>query len=275
MSTALAVCHGRFGRAALYRLDRMMTTHAHREGHIVLHVDGSPGSIAVDGAPCPIDPAWGVAINPWEAHGFQPGGGAGLYLTLYVSPLWFSEASKGAEFPLSFAQPRISTGEDIRNAADRLTALLLDSEPNRSIDAALYALCSATLEQTHDWKTCGRIATTPRRERFSDHRVRRAIGLLKDGYAGALDLSDIAREAGLSRPHFFKLFKRQTGITPNLYLNTLRMDHAIDALTGTRESVTEIGVRLGFASQASFTRFFSANVGIPPSDYRRVTQIAV
>ena len=30
------------------------------------------------------------------------------------------------------------------------------------------------------------------------------------------------------------------------------------------------GLDLGFASQASFTRFFTSNVGIPPTDYRRV-----
>ena len=41
----------------------------------------------------------------------------------------------------------------------------------------------------------------------------------------------------------------------------------------TSKSVTEIGLDLGFASQASFTRFFSSNVGIPPTDYRRVANI--
>jgi len=60
------------------------------------------------------------------------------------------------------------------------------------------------------------------------------------------------------------------GITPNLYLNTLRAEHAIDDLMTTSKSVTDIGLDLGFASQASFTRFFTSNVGIPPTDYRRV-----
>jgi transcriptional regulator GlxA family with amidase domain len=38
----------------------------------------------------------------------------------------------------------------------------------------------------------------------------------------------------------------------------------------TDKSVTDIGLELGFSSQASFTRFFATNVGIPPSEYRRV-----
>ena len=87
---------------------------------------------------------------------------------------------------------------------------------------------------------------------------------------GGIELDDVARDAGLSRPHFYKLFRRQTGITPNLYLNTLRMEKASESLTETGRSVTEIGYDLGFSSQSGFTRFFASNVGMAPSDYRRV-----
>ncbi|MEM9145943.1 MAG: AraC family transcriptional regulator [Pseudomonadota bacterium] len=274
MSTALAVCHGRFGRAALYRLDRTMTIHAHREGHIIMHVDGAAGAVSVSGRNSLVDRSWGVAINPWEAHGFEPLGPDGLYLVLYVKPLWFQEAGREEVFALRFAQSTISVSEDVRAAADRLTARLLAPDDPQPVDDALFAMCRACLDQSCDWPGPGTRQPTAG-ERFSDHRVRRAIRLMKEGFAGECDLAFVAREAGLSRPHFFKLFKRQTGITPNLYLNTLRMDHAIGELTATRRSVTEIGARLGFSTQASFTRFFSANVGIPPSDYRRVTQIAV
>ena len=53
------------------------------------------------------------------------------------------------------------------------------------------------------------------------------------------------------------------------------MERAIDSLTGTDKSVTDIGFDLGFSSQASFTRFFTANVGIAPTDYRRVAHLSL
>lgn len=84
----------------------------------------------------------------------------------------------------------------------------------------------------------------------------------------------LAREVGLSRPHFFKLFKKMMGVTPNVYLNTLRAEQAIEDLLTTRKSVTDIGYDLGFSSQASFTRFFASNVGIAPSEYRRVAHVS-
>ena len=53
-------------------------------------------------------------------------------------------------------------------------------------------------------------------------------------------------------------------------LNTLRSERAIDDLINTDKTVTDIAYDLGYSSQASFTRFFSSNVGIAPSEYRRV-----
>ena len=97
-----------------------------------------------------------------------------------------------------------------------------------------------------------------------DHRVRKSVGLLQRSVGGELSLDAVAREVGLSRPHFFKLFRENVGVTPNVYLNTVRTERAIERLIGTEQPVTSIALDLGFSSQASFTRFFSANVGIPP-----------
>jgi hypothetical protein len=47
MSTALAVCHGSFGRVTVYRLDKPMRTHAHREGHLTFLLSGPPAIITI------------------------------------------------------------------------------------------------------------------------------------------------------------------------------------------------------------------------------------
>ena len=83
----------------------------------------------------------------------------------------------------------------------------------------------------------------------------------------------IARESGLSRPHFYRLFRTQTGVTPQLYLNTLIMENALNALVTTEAPIADIGFDLGFSSQSAFTRFFAANVGLPPTDYRRAAKV--
>ena len=76
-----------------------------------------------------------------------------------------------------------------------------------------------------------------------------------------------------SRPHFFKLFRENTGVTPALYANTMRVERALDRLTRSHDSVTDIGYELGFSSQSHFTHFFSAHVGIAPTLYRTVARV--
>jgi hypothetical protein len=44
MSRAIAVFHGRFGRATIYRLNRPFNLHAHREGHLIFHLAGENAS---------------------------------------------------------------------------------------------------------------------------------------------------------------------------------------------------------------------------------------
>ena len=48
----------------------------------------------------------------------------------------------------------------------------------------------------------------------------------------------MARSVGLSRPHFFTLFKEQMNLTPNVYWNTLRMEEAVRQLGESDESLT-------------------------------------
>ena len=66
---------------------------------------------------------------------------------------------------------------------------------------------------------------------ITDFRVRKSIRLLAESAGTEIELDAIAREAGLSRPHFYKLFRTQTGLTPHLYLNTLLMEKALVAVS--------------------------------------------
>ena len=93
---------------------------------------------------------------------------------------------------------------------------------------------------------------------------------MQERTGGRFTFDDVARAAGLSRPHFFALFKENTSLTPNLFYSALRMEAAYESLAWTELSITNISAELGFSAQSHFTRFFRNNLGIPPSEYRRV-----
>jgi len=276
MSNAVAVYHGRFGRATLYNLNNHMATHAHREGHLAFFVQGTPSAMNVKGQQFAVDPGSAVAVNPWEPHDFRAGSQdtGGLFLVLYIKPIWFLETARDAQSGLRFGRADIDMTDQIRRSVGMVVSLLLESEATDLFDGYLYELTQKCFDQSWQWTPDG-ATNIPYVMPFADFRIRKSMRLMSERLGEDLELDEVARDAGLSRPHFYKLFRKQTGLTPNLFINTLRMERAIDSLTGTERSVTDIGFDLGFSSQASFTRFFTSNVGIAPSDYRRVAHLSL
>jgi len=277
MSRALAVYHGVFGRVTLYQLDRELATHAHREGHLVFYVSGKHGGMAVEGVQHDLDRASGAAVSPWQPHSFHPGDleNGSLFLVMYIRPEWFLEMSKHARFGLNFGSSLIEMSAPVRQLVHQTSRLLLDDACGELIQACVFELTQESYNQSWASSTSSAQEEMPV-AMLRDFRIRNSIKLMKSrlGEGESILLDSIARGAGISRPHFFKLFKENIGLTPNIYLNTLRMETAIERLTQSSDAVTSIGLDLGFSSQASFTRFFASNVGIPPSDYRRVAQLS-
>lgn len=273
MSTAIAVYHGPFGRVTLYSLDRPMTVHAHREGHLLFHVDGPSGQVEVSGHPQSLDPTHGVAVNPWEPHAFLPGkaGTPGLYLVLYVDPLWFLKGGMARD-AIRFGAPSIRMEPAIRNRADDVVGLMLSSDAMLRLDGAVRELVECAFRATWFGREQPRAIILPPAA-GGDFRVRKAVRLISENLSGDLEFDLVARESGLSRPHFYKMFRHCLGVTPNMFMTMLRMEKAVSLLATGDRSVTDIGYDLGFSSQSVFTRIFSANVGMAPSDYRRVARV--
>jgi AraC-like DNA-binding protein len=270
MSEAVAVLHGAFGRVCLYCMDRTMVSHAHREGHLLFHVEGSPGEVYVDGCAIPLGPGQAVAVNPCQAHYYsQPvPGSQTLLLVLYIRPSWFWRAIGSRAMVLRFGRATIPVSDELARLIN-VSAVLDREQGDPAINDWLLTLTDYCFDQSWRGSAPG--------ERFAsvhDFRLRKAVQLLEQRVCEPVDLDRVAREAGLSRPHFYKLFRQQVGVTPNIYLNSLRMERAIERLTATTEAVAAIGLDLGFSSQASFSRFFIANGVVPPSTYRRSAQIA-
>jgi transcriptional regulator GlxA family with amidase domain len=82
---------------------------------------------------------------------------------------------------------------------------------------------------------------------------------------GVRDISDLV---GLSRFHFVRLFKRETGVTPYQYLLQLRIRHAIGLLRDTKRPVTDIAFDVGFGDLSNFINTFRRKVGCSPQRFR-------
>ena len=272
MSRALAVFHGRFGRATVYQLNRPFNVHAHREGHLIFHVGGLPACIDVCDGRYDLTESSVVAVNPWEPHNFLPtdmDGGA-IFFVLYVNAEWFAPDIPGTD-RLRFGRTQFKRTAALDKHIRRTAALVCGAPSLSSLDSELRRLIDVCYDESWQQAEIARDARAA--GAVTDFRVRKSIKLMSESPGAEMELDTIARESGLSRPHFYRLFRVQTGVTPHLYLNTLIMEQALEALVASEAPIADIGFDLGFSSQSGFTRFFTANVGMAPTDYRRAAKV--
>ena len=85
-------------------------------------------------------------------------------------------------------------------------------------------------------------------------------------------MNSLAKESGLSRAHFYRLFERSTRMTPHVYVNLLRMELAVKSVMHTQDSLAAVSDTLGFSTQGHFTRFFRDHAGVNPSEFRQVAR---
>jgi AraC family transcriptional regulator len=101
--------------------------------------------------------------------------------------------------------------------------------------------------------------------------VDRAVTCIWERYSDPLSLADLAQSAMLSRFHFARLFKEQTGVPPGQFLAAVRIYQAKRMLLIGSMSVAGVSSAVGYGSLGSFTSHFPDSVGISPSRFRRAS----
>lgn len=97
----------------------------------------------------------------------------------------------------------------------------------------------------------------------------RAIERLRPDNDADVSLAALASDAGLSRFHFCRAFKKSTGLSPHAWLRQRRLDEAKNMLRDTDASVISVAVALGYSSQTAFAAAFRKLTGETPSNWRR------
>ena len=101
----------------------------------------------------------------------------------------------------------------------------------------------------------------------------RQFAIAKERLAAGLDgnvlIADIAAACGVSRGHFIKCFRDETGLTPYQWLLHLKVERARDLIVGSRLPLADIAITCGFSDQSHMTRTFTRLTGSAPGLWRR------
>ncbi len=78
-----------------------------------------------------------------------------------------------------------------------------------------------------------------------------------------------AEKCFLSPNYFGDLIKKETGRSPQEYIQSKIIDLAKEELLGTKKTIAEIAYGLGFQYSQHFNRYFKRGVGMTPTEYRK------
>nr|GBO97281.1 transcriptional regulator [Nitratidesulfovibrio sp. HK-II] len=205
-----------------------------------------------------------MLFSPEQAHDGNAGDSGGIdYVMVYVPPALFAEATGRPEV-VRFDAPIVY---DARLAAVVLRlahgALLGRDEGLTSERLLLAAGLATSMAGGHGTKR-----QPPPAPRHGG-AVRRSMEMIREGMGATLRLDDVCREAGLSKFHFIRLFRDETGMTPYQYFLNCKVEHArhlLEAGADTYDAMLECG----FYDLSHLNRHFKAMFGTTATEYRRL-----
>lgn len=257
---------------ALDFLSASFTTHRyapHRhDTYVVAALEAGTESLHARGERRYAAPGELVLLEPGELHDGSGATPSWRYRAIYPSPSFLARAladlEGDPEGDVAAPSVRDPVVRDPKLAAEFLRAhRLAEAEPSSPGAEAAIATVVAELLARH---AASAARPRPPTVGAEDRRIRRVVELIRSEAAQTLTLERLAAEAGLSRFHFLRVFRRQLGQTPHAYQTDVRVREARRMLAAGVPPAA-VAVAVGFSDQSHLNRVFKRVVGVTPGRY--------
>ncbi len=98
--------------------------------------------------------------------------------------------------------------------------------------------------------------------------LHRCVQYISEYYSEPITLTQMAEEVYLTPSYLCRVFKKETGLTFNEYLNRVRINKAKELLRNRDLRLTDISLMVGYEDQSYFTKVFKRLTGTLPRAYR-------
>lgn len=103
----------------------------------------------------------------------------------------------------------------------------------------------------------------------ADDRIQEIFEYIRTNYRQNISLQDLAEQLYLSSAYLSKYIKKKCDASFIELINSVRLDHAMEDLLYTNESIMKIAMDNGFASVAAYNKTFKEKYAMTPSEFRR------
>jgi AraC-like DNA-binding protein len=104
---------------------------------------------------------------------------------------------------------------------------------------------------------------------LGDRHIGGALASMHRDSSRQWTIASLAAGANLSRSAFAERFTSLVGTPPMSYLTTWRLDQARSELIRTDQPIASVSARVGYSSEAAFSRAFRRQHGLTPGEARR------
>jgi AraC-like DNA-binding protein len=271
MPESYALREGAFGRAVVLETRDDLVPHAHAETQFAFWLGG--GRVVANMASEVVHYSEDVALgtNSYESHDARllDKSKPAMFLVFYISKPWLDERRAASGRPFFFPSPRVPINAQLRQSCWRVLDMMLTphSDLKDRLEIEVESLISTAIDATLAHVSQQGL---PTRTPLLDHRLRAAIAYMREHMAEPISVEDVAGKVGLSRAHFFSLFRDQLNTTPQVFWSAVRVEEVVRRLVLREEPLTSVALELGFSSPGNFSRFFKEHMGVSPSQFRRV-----
>lgn len=91
---------------------------------------------------------------------------------------------------------------------------------------------------------------------------------LDANFRAELSLNRVSEQFHMTPPAFSRFFKKEMGITFYQYLSAVRLEHAVEDLTGSDKNLLHVALDNGFPNAESFHNYFVKAFAVSPKQYR-------
>lgn len=102
-----------------------------------------------------------------------------------------------------------------------------------------------------------------------DKTLATAIEYVTENWDGSISVADIAKKCCVSESTVYHLFQRELGQTPVHFINSIKINVAIEHLENGNLSVGAISSLVGFNSENHFRKVFASLTGMTPLKYKK------
>ena len=238
--------------------------------YILIFCAAGRGFVTLHGERKEIAPGQLILIPPNLPHHYEAD------VSIPWNIYWFHFSGNQAEEYATLLTP--DPNEPVIQVADTDALLRQFEQLYSSVVTAFSdsALIQASVELAQTLTLINTLRTgRHRKSRQSEKRILKSIEYITHKYEQPHTLEELAKQAGLSVPHYTALFHKQTGTSPLRYLTRVRIRHACELLDLTDQPISAIAQAVGYEDAFYFSRLFHKNTGHSPSNYRKLNAQAL